>query len=435
MKRALSLRTWLALGLVLTLSLTSAAAAAAWLVTTQWQAQRERARRDAAVALLERTALDTPGLAARLTRLGVEADVGPTTEMAVFDKAKVQRTRIASAKGVLSTPGLLAIQQRVDGKDALQSGYTQVPLKGPTATGTLWVRHESAAARWSIVAGAAAVGLAVALALAVALLQRWVLRPLARLASDADRIAGGELTLAPVRTRALEVAQVGEALRGMAGALGSALGASAAAERERRFLISAIAHDLRTPLFTLRGSLEAMERGIGDGTALARAQRKADHLDRLVGDLFAFARFEYAGEVHRAADVDLAEVARAVVETVPAGRVRVELVEAERGRVRGDPVALERLLTNVLDNAVRHARSRVTVTVRGPVVGVLDDGPGFADEDLPHVFEPLFRGDRARGAGGAGLGLAIARRLARAHGGDIEAFNAADGGACVVLSL
>jgi signal transduction histidine kinase len=68
----------------------------------------------------------------------------------------------------------------------------------------------------------------------------------------------------------------------------SALGAEAAAERDRRFLVSAIAHDLRTPLFTLRGSLEAIERGIGNGDALARAQRKADHLDRLVGDLFAF---------------------------------------------------------------------------------------------------------------------------------------------------
>ena len=84
----------------------------------------------------------------------------------------------------------------------------------------------------------------------------------------------------------------------MAGALGDALDASAAAERDRRFLVTAIAHDLRTPLFTLRGSLEAIERGIGDGDYLALAQRKADHLDRLVSDLFAFSRLEYARDAH-----------------------------------------------------------------------------------------------------------------------------------------
>ena len=100
------------------------------------------------------------------------------------------------------------------------------------------------------------------------LLQRWVLRPLATLADGAERIAGGELALAPVGTRAREVAQVGDALSGMAAALDGALGTATAAERERRFLLTAIAHDLRTPLFTLRGSLEAIERGIGDEHSL-----------------------------------------------------------------------------------------------------------------------------------------------------------------------
>ena len=91
----------------------------------------------------------------------------------------------------------------------------------------------------------------------------------------------------------------------------------------------------------------------------------------------------------------------------------------------GDPVALERALTNVIENAVRHARTRVDVRVDGAGVAVADDGPGFAAADLPHVFEPLFRGDRARRAdgAGAGLGLAIARRLVRAHGGDVTAAN------------
>ena len=91
----------------------------------------------------------------------------------------------------------------------------------------------------------------------------------------------------------------------MASALERALGTATAAERERRFLLTAIAHDLRTPLFTLRGSLEAIERGIGDERSLTRAQDKAAHLDRLVGDLFAFSRAEYAREERAAEPVDL----------------------------------------------------------------------------------------------------------------------------------
>jgi signal transduction histidine kinase len=257
------------------------------------------------------------------------------------------------------------------------------------------------------------------------------------LAADAERIAGGELVVEPVSTRAREVAQVGDALGGMAGALGDALGASAAAERERRFLVTAIAHDLRTPLFTLRGSLEAIERGIGDGDALGRAQAKAAHLDRLVGDLFAYSRAEYANDGYADEPVDLSEIARRVAETAELGGLRLDVVTNGPVRLTGDPVALERVLTNLLDNAVRHARTHVELRVSGRSVQVTDDGPGFAPEDLPHVFEPLFRGDRARAAttGGAGLGLAIARRLVRAHGGEVEAANRTAGGARVTVTL
>ena len=103
-------------------------------------------------------------------------------------------------------------------------------------------------------------------------------------------------------------------------------------------------------------------------------------------------------------------------------------VQGEPAIVQGDAQALQRVLTNLLDNALRHSRERVDITtlrVNGTVtVEVVDDGPGFAEADLPRVFEPLFRGDRARGGSHAGLGLAIARRLVRAHGGDVQAANA-----------
>jgi len=447
-----SLRTWLALGLVLAIALPAAAATAAWLAVGAWNAHRDEMRQKQAKSLLEYASVDTPGLAKRLSALGLEADLQPNDVEAARKKAKIAGDKALLDKldavgadkaaivdnmvmpvGVggeqkpadgVTTPGFDAIMQSPDPKRTLNADFTSISVETEQLSGTLFIPHHGIAARIAFALAAAAIALAAALAFAVSFLQRSVLRPLAVLSSDADRIAGGELETAPVYTRASEVAQVAEALHGMAGALGSALGAEAAAERDRRFLISAIAHDLRTPLFTLRGSLEAIERGIGDGDALGRAQRKADHLDRLVGDLFAFSRAEYAREGYAREEVDLAELARAV-------DPGVEVVG--EATVYGDPVALQRVLTNLIDNATRHARTKVRVEIAPGRVVVSDDGPGFAPEDLPHVFEPLYRGDKARAGGGAGLGLAIARRLVRAHGGDVEAAN--DGGAVVTVTL
>ena len=327
------------------------------------------------------------------------------------------------------------MSQSPDFKRRVLDDYRTQSVAGPGIEGTLFVARESVAVRWAIALGSGAVALAIVLVLAVGLLRRWVLRPLARLADGAERIAGGELAIEPVTTRAREVAQVGDALSGMAAALERALGSATAAERERRFLLTAIAHDLRTPLFTLRGSLEAIERGIGDEHSLTRAQDKAAHLDRLVGDLFAFSRAEYARETHAGEPVDLSAIARRAAETVEPGTLQLDVVTNGPVPLEGDPVALQRVLTNLLDNALRHARTRVELRVSGPRVEVSDDGPGFAAEDLPHVFEPLYRGDKARGAGGAGLGLAIARRLVHAHGGEVEATNRPEGGARVTVTL
>jgi signal transduction histidine kinase len=442
MTRMLSLRTWLALGLVAAIVAPAGAGAGAWLAAGNWQRGRENARAGAAVRLLQNSPLDTTAdlqaLSAALTRLGVEAQVSPGPNMTtktILAKDKIEAVK--SREPQLITPGLAARQQSPDFKERIPVDYITSNVSVPGADATLFVSRESEAARWAISLGAAVIALAAVLVLAVGLLRRWVLRPLARLAGDAERIAGGELTIAPVTTRAREVAQVGDALGGMAGALEEALGVSTAAERERRFLVTAIAHDLRTPLFTLRGSLEAIEHGIGDGNALARAQDKAAHLDRLVGDLFVFSRAEYAREGYASEPVDLAEIARRAAETVEPTRVPLDVVTNGPVPLSADPIMLQRVLTNLLDNALRHAHTRVELRVSGTRVEVADDGPGFAPEDLAHVFEPLFRGDRARAAatGGAGLGLAIARRLVHAHGGEVEAANGPTGGARVTVTL
>jgi signal transduction histidine kinase len=456
--RTRSLHAWLALALATVVVVPAVVGAGAWLAVSRWQSGREEHRLREVKDVLGGASLfddrTRARIAGRLAQLGVEAQLGPTPAAAKAaadptmtevkpapdsDAAVVKRA--LAQKPLIQTPGLLS----PDFKQRLR-GYRQAPVALPGIAGDLWVPRESAGTRWAIALAAGLVALAGALALVLVLLRRWVLRPLARLAADADRIAGGELEVDPLPTRAREVAQVGEALRGMAGGLREALSTSAAAERERRFMVTAIAHDLRTPLFTLRGSLEAIERGVGDGNYLDRAQDKAAHLDRLVSDLFTFSRLEYAGEALADREVDVVEVVRRAAETVePLAAARGCALEV-RGHgaplaVRGDAEALLRVVTNLLDNATRHGRTRVTLGAQrengSVLVEVADDGPGFPPDDLPRVFDPLFRSDRARAGstGGTGLGLAIARRLARAHGGDVEAANDPGGGARATLTL
>jgi signal transduction histidine kinase len=452
--RTRSLHAWLGVALALVIAVPALVGAGGWLGAVAWQHHREHSREQQARELLRAAHLDTAAersaISARLVQLGIEAELGPTLfgpKTQIVQQSKMAAEKAAAdlkaraAKVVVVTPGLQAKEPKQE-----LARYRQSDVSLPNMAGTLYVRPESAATRWLVALGAGLVALAAALAVVVALLRRWVLRPLAGLAADADRIAGGELDVDPLPTRAREVAQVGEALRGMAGGLRDALTTSAAAERERRFMVTAIAHDLRTPLFTLRGSLEAIEHGVGDGRYLDRAQDKAAHLDRLVSDLFTFSRLEYAGEAMAEGEVDVADVVRRAAETVePLAAARGCALHVDDPRVglvvRGDAEALLRVVTNLLDNATRHGRTQVTLAAgrqnSAVRVEVADDGPGFAPADLARVFDPLFRSDRARAGatGGTGLGLAIARRLARAHGGEVEAANDPGGGARATLTL
>jgi signal transduction histidine kinase len=462
MHRPLSLHVWLAVALALVIAVPALAGLAAWAGAGRWQAGREAHRRDQAVAVLRTAAMDTPAereaVSSRLGALGVQAQLGPTvvdakiaTDPKITTDPKIaanpKLAKDMAAKMALANKPLLetaGFQQGLE-KTRLDS-YRQSAIALQQVAGLLWVPRESPATRWAIALGAGLAALSAALVVIIVLLRRWVLQPLARLAADAERIAGGELDVEPLPTRAREVAQVGDALHGMAGALGDALQTSAAAERERRFMVTAIAHDLRTPLFTLRGSLEGLERGVGDERYLDRAQAKAAHLDRLISDLFTFSRLEYAPDAIGADEVDVAMLARRAAEDVEAMAAAhgcvLEVRGAQRGlTVRGDADALLRVLTNLLDNAIHHGRGRVVLAAQrsnGAVeVEVVDDGPGFAPDDLAHVFEPLFRSDRARATatGGTGLGLAIARRLARAHGGDVDADNDPGGGGRTTVRL
>jgi signal transduction histidine kinase len=160
-------------------------------------------------------------------------------------------------------------------------------------------------------------------------------------------------------------------------------------------------------------------------------------LGRMVEDLLALARLDERPAV-ASRELELGEVAREVAERLPPSRTEVALDLDGGAKVRGDPQALGRAVRNLLDNAVRHATGRVEVSVGlqdgVAVLAVADDGPGIPAADRERVFERFTRLDdaRSREHGGAGLGLAIAREIVRAHGGELTAEDAAPGARLVI---
>jgi two-component system, OmpR family, sensor histidine kinase MprB len=209
----------------------------------------------------------------------------------------------------------------------------------------------------------------------------------------------------------------------------------------QRRLVADASHELRTPITSLRTNIEVLARG--DGLAAAERERllgdvsaQLAELSALVRDLLDTAR-EDEGEPRPSA-VRLDEVVTEAVERMRrADRgVRFEL-RARPSTVLGLAGALDRAVSNLLDNAAKWSPPGcvVEVAVGDGEVTVRDHGPGIAPDDLPYVFERFYRADVARGAPGAGLGLAIVRQVAEAHGGHVEAAVACGGGAMLRLSL
>jgi signal transduction histidine kinase len=161
-------------------------------------------------------------------------------------------------------------------------------------------------------------------------------------------------------------------------------------------------------------------------------------LGRMVEDLLALARLDERPGAIQSREVELAEVAREVADRIPPASAELRLELDGGARVRGDRQALGRAVQNLLDNAARHATRHVRVWVGHwdglAVLAVDDDGPGIPAADRERVFERFTRLDdaRSREHGGAGLGLAIAREIVRAHGGELTAEDGAPGARLVM---
>ncbi len=204
-------------------------------------------------------------------------------------------------------------------------------------------------------------------------------------------------------------------------------------EELRRRLVSDVAHELRNPLTTIAGTVDALRDGVyrPDEPVLASLAEETAHLQRLVEDLQVLATAD-AGRLRlERGQVDLAALAAAVVDAhAPAASVAGVELRADLQAalpVAGDAVRLRQVLANLLSNALRHARTRVVVGGAreddAVVLVVRDDGPGIPADQVALVFDRFWRGDpsRARATGGSGLGLAIVRELVAAHDGEVTA--------------
>ena len=275
----------------------------------------------------------------------------------------------------------------------------------------------------------AGVAAGVAGILLVIFMSRRMLASIGSLTTAARELGAGNLSSRAVVRGNDEVAELGLAFNNMADALEES-------ERQRQSLVSNVAHELRTPLFNIQGHIEAMQDGLLDPNAdnLETVHLQALHLNRLVDDLRLLAQSEAQGLRLDLGPASVGEIVQRVTASfrtrAEAEEVRLEAaIEEALPTVVVDGVRIEQVMSNLVDNAIRHtppggrvvvAASRGADSVR---LEVTDTGEGIPAEALPRVFDRLYRVDlsRDRETGGSGLGLTIARQLVEAHGGTIWA--------------
>ena len=310
-----------------------------------------------------------------------------------------------------------------------------VPL-GAVVLGGLVMFHMHADLQILEVAAAAALA-AVLAALVVAELIARRIRALERAAGE---LAAGELSARAPASGPRELARLGESFNEMAAGVERLFDA-------RRQLVASASHDLRTPLASIQAMLEAIEDGlVAPEEYLPDLRAQAQTLARLTDDLFELAAIDAGALTLELRETPLGSVLESCVSGLQAeARARDVRLEAQLGgalpRVRCAPDQVERVLLNLLTNALRHTPSDGSVVVAARPAGgeleisVEDTGEGIAPGDEAQMFERFWRADRARTRGGAGLGLAIARGLVEAQGGRIWAERRDGGGARIAFTL
>ncbi len=261
-------------------------------------------------------------------------------------------------------------------------------------------------------------------------------RPVTDLTEAAEHIARTERLDGGGRLNRSAPGEIGR----LAGAFAAMLSALSASRREQQRLVADAGHEFRTPITALKTNLETLDR---QGERLSDRQRdelmktaieQSDQLASLANELVDLATDVQLSH-EEFADVDLEELAREVAQRYRRVGGKQVVVSGEGAVVSGRRSQLERALSNLVDNAAKWAVTRVRIQLDGPTVTVVDDGPGIAEQDLPHIFRRFYRSPGARSTPGSGLGLAIVDHMVAAHGGTVFAGNSADGGAEVGFTI
>jgi signal transduction histidine kinase len=274
----------------------------------------------------------------------------------------------------------------------------------------------------------------------IQLLAHGMVLPLRQMVAATRAMANGDYSQRVTATARDEVGSLARSFNTMAAELGQA-------EQQRRELVANISHELRTPIAAVRARLENLADGIEelDKDAVTAMLKGTERLSKLVDQLLELSQFESGAIRLDRQAVKICEVIEDAVEEICPVRPDVRVIAEVPGDLTGtaDPERIHEVLTNLLTNAVRHSPFGAQVKVRGaPVPGgvrieVCDEGPGVAAGDIDRIFDRFYRVDAARGsgAGGAGLGLAIARSIIELHGGSIWAEARLPGGCRFIVDL
>jgi signal transduction histidine kinase len=260
---------------------------------------------------------------------------------------------------------------------------------------------------------------------------RWLTGPLSALANAAEEL-GRDIDRPPLReTGPLEVRRAAKAFNTMQRRLSRFI-----ADRTR--ILTAMSHDLKTPITRLRLRSEMLD----DETLRGKIARDLDEMEAMVTQTLDYMRHASSREALQPVDLN------ALLESLQSdyrdtgGTVEIEGTAAQPAvqPIAGRPLALRRCLANLIDNAIRYGKRaliKVEDSAAGVTIRVLDEGPGIRDDELEQAFEPFYRGEasRSRETGGTGLGLGIARNIARAHGGELVVRNRPSGGLEAILTL
>lgn len=236
-----------------------------------------------------------------------------------------------------------------------------------------------------------------------------------------------------------EIGALSEAFSNMAQTISEQITLLKERDALRRELVAGISHDLRTPLSSIKGYLQKLAEQIQAGKTsedrtrgfLDVLQRNTDRLDQLVNSLFELSKFDAIHEHLRKTTFGVDALVKRLVErfepAAQAGEISLELIEARGDTIIfADESLIERAISNIIDNAVRYTPRKGKVVLYAEKcedkveISISDTGEGIPPEKLPRIFEKFYRGDEARTDRGAGLGLAIAKRVVEAHGGSIN---------------